>query len=550
MCAMMPNMDPPAQDAATELAALRRYVEVLSERHNVLIQETQDTFVKVGQNIVEVERKLGITEKTLISYDQRIASNDVWLKAISADMSTQVVEIIAEAGKLAGKAKSRIDDFEKYLAQLDVDNRPQAIETGVGAEVRKHLAENLGHDMTSTVQAMTRQAAEALGDATMTRLAALALQCEGSLADLRAQGKAIEGVQADLKAHGMAIDAIRVDGTRLQDSVKLIYDEVGKAQCPCASDRCPCKGNSRPAARGCQGVPDPFQARCPWGGGRMGTTAQASEFLMSPSAEKPNHGPFGVGAGIGASTNCGGWPGVRDQGGRRHEDGPGGRGLPGQGGAGGGAPGQPGGPPSLPPGLLGEELGKLTLSSKVFEEKTAREKPYQYDGNPEKQGPAWRSDTFDYFVSKCTAAGPWLTWAERHGPIEITAEEIVHTKMSNVLMTDDLNHHRALPPCVWVLTTLPERYGQADLQEHRPARRPERVAEAYHGDQLEDGLRQAFSPKSMPARGASSWQRRRVAGDCGLGDALHRVPRRRRPADGVRGPPGPDCTHLAQGDPS
>ena len=54
MCAMMPNTDPPAQDAATELAALRRYVEVLSERHNVLIQETQDTFVKVGQNFVEV----------------------------------------------------------------------------------------------------------------------------------------------------------------------------------------------------------------------------------------------------------------------------------------------------------------------------------------------------------------------------------------------------------------------------------------------------------------------------------------------------------------
>ena len=61
---------------------------------------------------------------------------------------------------------------------------------------------------------------------------------------------------------------------------------------------------------------------------------------------------------------------------------------------------------TLPPGLLGEDLGRLTVSSKLFEEKTARERTYQYDGNPEKQGPAWRSDIFDYFVSKCTAAGP------------------------------------------------------------------------------------------------------------------------------------------------
>ncbi len=94
---------------------------------------------------------------------------------------------------------------------------------------------------------------------------------------------------------------------------------------------------------------------------------------------------------------------------------------------------------TLPPGLLGEDLGRLTVSSKLFEEKTARERTYQYDGNPEKQGPAWRSDIFDYFVSKCTAAGPWLEWAEQQGAREITAEELHRVKMSGFLMTDELS---------------------------------------------------------------------------------------------------------------
>ena len=85
----------------------------------------------------------------------------------------------------------------------------------------------------------------------------------------------------------------------------------------------------------------------------------------------------------------------------------------------------------MPPGLEGEDFGKITLSSKLFEEKTAKEKAFQYDGNPERGGPAWRSDTFDYFVSKCPAAGPWLAWAEAHGAVEITGTELVQAKMSN-----------------------------------------------------------------------------------------------------------------------
>ena len=82
---------------------------------------------------------------------------------------------------------------------------------------------------------------------------------------------------------------------------------------------------------------------------------------------------------------------------------------------------------------------KVTLATKLFEEKTAREPTYQYNGCPDRNGPAWRSDIFDYFVSKCPSAGPWLEWAERCGSREITAEELSRVQRSGELMVDDLN---------------------------------------------------------------------------------------------------------------
>ena len=92
----------------------------------------------------------------------------------------------------------------------------------------------------------------------------------------------------------------------------------------------------------------------------------------------------------------------------------------------------------MPPGLQGEDYARLALTTRIFEEKTAREACYQYSGDAEKIGPAWRSDTFDYMVSKCLVAGPWLAWAEGHGPVSISHEE-VPVKMSHQLMADDLS---------------------------------------------------------------------------------------------------------------
>ena len=76
------------------------------------------------------------------------------------------------------------------------------------------------------------------------------------------------------------------------------------------------------------------------------------------------------------------------------------------------------------------------MTSKVFEEKTARDKAYQYDGSAGRGGSSWRSDTFDYFVAKLPEAGPWLQWAEKQGPREITIGMLQDIKAGGHLMTE------------------------------------------------------------------------------------------------------------------
>ena len=95
----------------------------------------------------------------------------------------------------------------------------------------------------------------------------------------------------------------------------------------------------------------------------------------------------------------------------------------------------------MPPGLVEEEFGALTLQSKIFEEKTAREATYVYEGIPENGGHAWRSDTSDYLISKCPGAGPWLSWVEEQGSKDITHGMIDAKKQSGELMTDALSPH-------------------------------------------------------------------------------------------------------------
>ena len=75
------------------------------------------------------------------------------------------------------------------------------------------------------------------------------------------------------------------------------------------------------------------------------------------------------------------------------------------------------------------------MTSKVFEEKTARDKAMAYDGNPN-HGAPWRSDVYDYFVSKWPDCEPWLRWAEEQGATVITPESIDSHKRSGQAMTE------------------------------------------------------------------------------------------------------------------
>ena len=54
----------------------------------------------------------------------------------------------------------------------------------------------------------------------------------------------------------------------------------------------------------------------------------------------------------------------------------------------------------MPPGLRGDDLGKITLTTKLFEEKTAREKSFQYDGVPSTNGSGGQM----YMTTLCQSA--------------------------------------------------------------------------------------------------------------------------------------------------
>ena len=75
------------------------------------------------------------------------------------------------------------------------------------------------------------------------------------------------------------------------------------------------------------------------------------------------------------------------------------------------------------------------MTSRIFEEKTARDKQMAYDGNAE-AGASWRSDVYDYFVSKWPDCEPWLRWSEDQGATAITREAIDEHKRSDVEMTE------------------------------------------------------------------------------------------------------------------
>ena len=98
-------------------------------------------------------------------------------------------------------------------------------------------------------------------------------------------------------------------------------------------------------------------------------------------------------------------------------------------------------PPGIPQGAPAPAA--ITYDSRLFDEKTAKEAKFAYDGS--NQGSTWRSDAWDYIASRCPTAGPWLTWVEQQGSTEITGASMTQTAMSGDLMTElnpyVLSHH-------------------------------------------------------------------------------------------------------------
>ena len=76
----------------------------------------------------------------------------------------------------------------------------------------------------------------------------------------------------------------------------------------------------------------------------------------------------------------------------------------------------------------------MTVPSKIFDEKTAKDSKYAYDGVT--NGTSWRSDIFDYFISRCLDGQPWLDWAEKQGASAITATSIAAAVLNNEVMSE------------------------------------------------------------------------------------------------------------------
>ena len=95
----------------------------------------------------------------------------------------------------------------------------------------------------------------------------------------------------------------------------------------------------------------------------------------------------------------------------------------------------PGGPPGVMP--------TITTQTRLFDEQTAREAQYHYEGGS--PGSTWRSDVFDYFISKCPDAEPWLIWVEQQGSTKIESDVTAAKALSGDLMTEIspevLSHH-------------------------------------------------------------------------------------------------------------
>ena len=162
--ALMPDMLDPANSVGNELLMVRNYLAQLAGRHNKFVGDvnqeffnTAQAFVKIQNYTLEVDRKLGVVEKTFSGHDQRIVSNDVWLKSVCQEMTDQVAAMFKKGDELTAQVRKECDNMARIIhegvSQDDLDKTAEAFETrvqgieqalahGLKDEVRANVVEN------------------------------------------------------------------------------------------------------------------------------------------------------------------------------------------------------------------------------------------------------------------------------------------------------------------------------------------------------------------------------------------------------------------------
>ncbi len=369
---------------AAEMVEMREKFNMMSEdlenfRFNVEVKAkyVQDTFVPqaLAESNDKVVRMLRENRETMLKE----------LASIPGLVEKSLPGAVTQAGFAAGGVdlRNQVDEISrKVIAEADEYLKGHLL------NVRKELGEEL-------MQAQQGQA---------TLLTSTCEPLRGLITNVSIQQ---EGIAQELFRTVARIEMV----------------ENSCCQCPCSRGQCPCPCNT---------------GRCGTGPGP--TTQQPGEvpkelsgncrsFYLSPNAQGARgdaawnswapHGRGGDGQVGGAGTGPGGGRG------------PGGFGGGFGGGPGGGGHG--GAVPRMPPGMNGNQA--ITMTSKIFEEKTARDKSMTYDGNAD-HGASWRSDVYDYFVSKWPDCEPWLRWTEDQGATKITPEAIDAHLQSGEAMTE------------------------------------------------------------------------------------------------------------------
>ena len=394
----------------SEVGQLRAEVELLKaqstetrEKHNLLVTISGKEFRNFDARLDDHKYKLSITETILVSHQELLAALDA--KTLQAKALIDGAELVVTQLKIASeegihvneenltKMAQQMDSVDKYVRNKYV---PDSMESR-RVDFKKNLTQLKEQWMPKAFEQFKQ---DVFGEQLQVHIQSIAFDSVEKLTrgvqdTLEVMHSRTMVLERDLESLGAITHSI---GTTVEDTVNRLSSGVGGG-CPCASGRCPCRCNKDP-------LQDP--AKDSWA---TGLAAKTERYVMTPGAERcPVRMPPGFPQG-GECPGRGSAPGPSGPRGDGH---------------GRGGPSGPSGPGGGSDGDHRRVLGPaptLTLTSKLFEEKTARDPRYGYDGIS--RGAEWRSETRDYLLSKCPHAESILTWAEELGSTKITDELMV-----------------------------------------------------------------------------------------------------------------------------